>query len=323
MSDRDENVRHGWTEAELSASVEAYETMFRLHAEKRSYSKKEFYKKLASRFGRTEKAFEYRLQNISYVLDTLRRPWLPGLRPAGHVGANIRTRLVKLLEDRQQTAKAYDAKLPAMREWLVEVASRERKVTYGELMEIFDIDRFNLQRALSALGRQSEKKKEPILTALVVLKSTGHSSSGLESEFHVRDDEQERAQLYRFWAEFRHQRQRRVAARESLDTRCAKFALVETRPAQAAFRRNVFNACAGACVISGCEVVPALDAAHRIGRSWRLGHNEAEDGFLLRKDLHALYDALLLRISEKGNVQLHPSVREHYKELLGARVRVG
>jgi hypothetical protein len=59
-------------------------------------------------------------------------------------------------------------------------------------------------------------------------------------------------------------------------------------------------ACGGMCVISGCNVDKALDAAHKKGRSWREGHNRAEDGFLLRKDLHALYDHNLLRISEDG-----------------------
>ena len=87
------------------------------------------------------------------------------------------------------------------------------------------------------------------------------------------------------------------------------------------FRRNVFIAYGGACVISGCTVIQALDAAHRIGRSWRLGHNEGEDGYLLRKDLHALYDAQLLTISAKGVVALHPSIVEHYKSLVGARLR--
>jgi len=89
-----------------------------------------------------------------------------------------------------------------------------------------------------------------------------------------------------------------------IDVKAARFVSVEARPEQAAFRRKVFIACKGQCVISGCDVLKALDAAHKHDRDWRLGHNDAEDGYLLRKDLHALYDNNLLEITDKGEVQL-------------------
>ncbi len=52
------------------------------------YVKKAVYDALAGRFNRTSKAFEYRMQNISYVLTLMGRQWLPGLKPAKNVGSN-------------------------------------------------------------------------------------------------------------------------------------------------------------------------------------------------------------------------------------------
>jgi 5-methylcytosine-specific restriction protein A len=53
------------------------------------FTKKRYYEHLAAEFGRTEKAFEYRMQNISYVMTLLGRDWLTGLKPAKNVGANV------------------------------------------------------------------------------------------------------------------------------------------------------------------------------------------------------------------------------------------
>lgn len=108
--------------------------------------------------------------------------------------------------------------------------------------------------------------------------------------------------------------------RDSLEERAAKFCSVEVRPEQASFRRRLFIAYNGRCVITGCSVVQALDAAHRRGRKWRDGHNDIADGLLLRKDLHALYDAGLLRILDDGHIQLVDGALEHYPELDGMQI---
>lgn len=87
-----------WSDAELEASVDAYLEMARLEEQQMPYSKREVYRELAARFDRTEKAFEYRMQNISSVLNELGRPWIPGLKPAGNVGANVKSRIEALLD---------------------------------------------------------------------------------------------------------------------------------------------------------------------------------------------------------------------------------
>ena len=104
------------------------------------------------------------------------------------------------------------------------------------------------------------------------------------------------------------------------EQRAARFAQVEVRSQQSAFRNAVYRACQGRCVVSGCSVPEALDAAHVKGRRWRLGHNTAEDGILLRRDLHALYDRGLLQIDADSLVVLDTSVRRYYGEFEGTAV---
>lgn len=87
----------GWTEDELAAAVEAYRGMEERLASGSDIGKAKVYRELATRFGRSVKAWEYRMQNISHVLDQAREPWLPGLRPAANVGTKVELQLAKLL----------------------------------------------------------------------------------------------------------------------------------------------------------------------------------------------------------------------------------
>lgn len=86
-----------WSRAELRASVEAYLDMLDMTRHRKPFSKKDCYNKLSERFDRSAKAFEYRMQNISYVMTLLGREWVPGLKPAKNVGANVITEIQSIL----------------------------------------------------------------------------------------------------------------------------------------------------------------------------------------------------------------------------------
>lgn len=312
-----------WTDAELEASVVAYRKMQKLDADGNRYSKKDFYEELSHRFGRTSKAIEYRMQNISAVLHRLGKPWVKGLKPAGNVGANVTPRIEDLLVKHhwheRHEEPAYKAKLPALREWLIRVARMKHTVTYGDVMAAFGMHRFSLRYALGNLGNQSRNLREPILTALVVNKNTRQCGSGFKAEFGIKNDEAERQKLYKFWKE-REVEFSAPSVTETSEERTARFVSVEARPDQAAFRRLVFEACGGRCVISGCDVLPALDAAHKVGSDWRKGHNAVSDGYLMRKDLHALYDAGWLKITANGTIKLNEKARAQYGEFAGKKI---
>lgn len=307
-----------WTDGELEDAVTAYLQMQQHEAAGQPYSKRAAYRELSQRYGRSESAFEYRMQNISAVLDGMDRPWLLGLKPATNVGDRNTSRLRKIIG-----SSSYRMKLPEMRQWMIHVARRRDKATYGDLMAAFNLDRFSLRAALARVGHQAKANGEPILTAVVVNQATRRCSEGIAKEFGVYDDEDERQKLYEFWSA------KEISAPvpqdeadQSLPARAARFARVKIRPGQARFRRAVFLACKGCCVLTDCSLDRALDAAHRKGREWQKGHNKASDGILLRKDLHALYDAGRLRIDHKGVVKLDPEVAEHYPNLQGRRCSV-
>jgi hypothetical protein len=315
-----------WSDTELRASVEAYRAMEQAEKAGEKYSKKEIYRQLAKTHARTEKAFEYRMQNISAVLDGLGQKWLAGLKPASNVGPTVREKLVAMLQKKPGRAAGsgqdYLERLPAIRARLIGVARAGAQVTYGQLMHEFDLNRFVLRHAMSKLGWQAQEQGEPILTALIVNMNTGRCSPGLEKEFGVQDDEAERSRLYAFWKGSAPDT--RIATKqeeEPLTVRAEKFANVAVRPDQRSFREKIFLAYGGKCAVSGCRVRNALDAAHLEGRNWREGHNRAIDGILLRKDLHALYDAKLLRIAKGGLIEIDKAVASDYMEYAGTLLR--
>ena len=213
----------------------------------------------------------------------------------------------------RDTSAPYVKKIPELREFLIEVAEKKETKTYGEVRSTFDLGRGELRHAMDRLGHACLKAGEPILTSLIVAKDSQRCSEGFFKEFH-REDVQERQDCYVFWA--------KNAGSPTTDTEklrdfrdlAACFSLVETRPEQSAFRRRVFFAQKGRCYVSGCDISKALDAAHKKGRDWRQGHNSADDGLLLRKDLHALYDAGLMTISSDGSVDFDHKVLDYYKE---------
>jgi hypothetical protein len=217
----------------------------------------------------------------------------------------------------------YVQKLPAMRAWLIALCATRSKVTYAEVRDRFGLTYFPLINAMNRLGHDCQSAGEPILTALIVDKDTGTCSGGLEGEFGIVDDQAERERCYERWgpqAEPQAAPASAASAADDFEDRVARFALVQVRTQQAAFRAAVFRACEGRCVISACAVPEALEAAHLLGRDWHEGHNSGEDGLLLRRDLHALYDRGLLRITDAGVVEFDARVVSHYAQFVGVVV---
>lgn len=86
-----------WDQEELRAAVHAYLDMQSKEQNGTPFTKKQYYQELADRFGRSSKAFEYRMQNISYVLSLMGRDWLTGLKPAKNVGKKVATQIEEIV----------------------------------------------------------------------------------------------------------------------------------------------------------------------------------------------------------------------------------
>ena len=84
-----------WTDEELDAVVDSYLSMLRAEQSGSDYSKKDAITRLIEGplSDRTGKAAEWRMQNISSVLQDVRAPWIDGYKPASHVGPMVDPRI--------------------------------------------------------------------------------------------------------------------------------------------------------------------------------------------------------------------------------------
>ena len=90
-----------WSREELDAAVKVYIVMRELEESGKKFVKKHFYEDLSKRFDRTPKAFEYRMENISYVYHQLGRSWLKGLKPAKNVGSKVFKVIQELISENE------------------------------------------------------------------------------------------------------------------------------------------------------------------------------------------------------------------------------
>jgi 5-methylcytosine-specific restriction protein A len=83
-----------WSDEEMKDSVHEYLRMLTLSRNGEKFNKTQIYRELSSRHKRGAKAYEFRMQNISYVLELMGRAWVPGLKPK----RNIASQQVELIE---------------------------------------------------------------------------------------------------------------------------------------------------------------------------------------------------------------------------------
>jgi putative restriction endonuclease len=88
--------------------------------------------------------------------------------------------------------------------------------------------------------------------------------------------------------------------------------LVHPRLGQGAFRVEVLDAYARRCAITGERTLPVLDAAH-IKPYALSGPHRLDNGLLLRKDLHALFDAGYVTVTPSFELRVSRRIREEYE----------
>ena len=118
-------------------------------------------------------------------------------------------------------------------------------------------------------------------------------------------------------------RQHRESIRSDQDAREFAIATISRRRGQFTFRKLLLNAYGSKCCITGCDVIPALEAAHI--RPYMGGHsNITSNGLLLRSDIHTLFDLGLLTIGDQYKVILSDTlaISEAYQDLDGAQIKL-
>lgn len=103
-----------WTPEELLASVYGYWQMLQMELRGERFVKSDQVEQL--RLGplaaRTHASVEYRMQNISAVLESIGRPYIQGYKPAKNVGAGPRAQILAYLAELDSTLPDVVRKLP-------------------------------------------------------------------------------------------------------------------------------------------------------------------------------------------------------------------
>ncbi len=98
---------------------------------------------------------------------------------------------------------------------------------------------------------------------------------------------------------------------------------IKERRGQQPFRDSLRKRYGNRCLVTGCEILAILEAAH-IKPYRREEDNHPENGLLLRADIHTLFDLDLIGIEpERLGVELHPNLtkEKEYRKLNGQILR--
>lgn len=101
-----------------------------------------------------------------------------------------------------------------------------------------------------------------------------------------------------------------------------KVTAQKARPGQSRFRDALIQRYQGRCVVSNCNIPEAIEAAHVLPHTGDPKWDHPDNGMLLRRDLHALFDAMLWSIDPKNN-QMHLADRlktTSYRKLDGRHI---
>jgi HNH endonuclease len=108
---------------------------------------------------------------------------------------------------------------------------------------------------------------------------------------------------------------------EGTDRRPLVERQIRERRGQRQFRDALRRRYGDRCLITACEILAVLEAAH-ISPYRGEDDNHPENGLLLRTDIHTLFDLDLLGIEpERLMVEVHPGIAPEYGHLAGVTLR--
>jgi putative restriction endonuclease len=133
----------------------------------------------------------------------------------------------------------------------------------------------------------------------------------------------------RVWNQVQLALARRVPVRDHAiaEDRYGEPMLVRPRLGQGAFRLEVLDAYGRRCAVTGERTLPVLDAAHIKPYSMN-GEHRLDNGLLMRKDLHALFDAGYVTVTPQLEFRVSRRIREEFENgrdyyaLAGSSVRL-
>lgn len=346
----------GWSDEELLASVEAYRQMEEKQNAGVKYSKKEVYEDLSARFGRTAKAFEFRMQNISAVLEDMNLPHLPGLRPKVNIGAKTKSRLVGFIEGAQSELKSAKGNFADLCTWekalaaiahfggaahrkqvLDWILAHDPNYVISNLTDLYMMavnaqaragytqnakprrtDQGNTYDRLFQIGEGTFEFYDVVQHGVWEIYPSALARNRYGNAIRqVSDPVQQAIELA--------EEAERVASvdfADMADSRSRVTAEIVRRRGQPAFRKALMDAYNEACAITGCKLPAVLEAAHVY--PYKGDHtNDVSNGLLLRADIHTLFDLRLIAIEAASMVvRISPKLAgTEYQALDGLSLR--
>ncbi|HEY0429264.1 MAG TPA: HNH endonuclease [Pyrinomonadaceae bacterium] len=92
------------------------------------------------------------------------------------------------------------------------------------------------------------------------------------------------------------------------------YAQIRARRGQKKFRNGLIQRYGSICLITECQIIDLIEAAHIIPFKIEKSHN-LDNGLLLRSDIHTLFDLNLIGINKEFIVHLHPKIVTEYSAL--------
>lgn len=167
-------MSENWTSEELKAALEAYIDMRSKELERIPFTKKDYYVSLSKKYGRTEKSYEYRMQNISYVYSTLGRRWVTGLRPARNVGSRVAREIEDLINQLEGNSFSNVAEFNTKVSQLM--ANKAAKTPEGN------------KNPIKLNSQSTQYKRDPEVVAWVLSKANGICESCTNPSPFEKDD---------------------------------------------------------------------------------------------------------------------------------------
>ncbi|QIM48348.1 HNH endonuclease [Pusillimonas sp. DMV24BSW_D] len=346
-----------WSEEELLAAVDAYRQMAKMQEAGVTYSKKHFYEDLASRFERSAKAFEYRMQNISAVLDELGLPWIPGLKPAVNVGTAIKAKLIEIIQgdalqkqidvNSEKESRTWEKALDAVNQ-LGGIAGRKQvedwilahhpEYNSKNLTDLYMLsvnspartgylqnrkprrtDQDSRYDKLFKIGKSTFELYDPAQHGVWEIYADASSGNRFGVSIRQVSNPIDNALIT---AE---KNAERAIAFDPINVNDARQRIstdIIRRRGQPTFRKALLVAYDNTCAVTGCNLSAVLEAAHI--HPYKGDHtNVVSNGLLLRADIHTLFDLGLIAVdSETMTVRVSPELAStSYGKLDGASLR--
>lgn len=155
----------GWTADQIAIVVVNYFLMLELERRGERIVKADLYKRLAPEVGRSAKSIEWKLRNVSAVLEEIGIPWIPGLLPAHNyqdalveaVGAQVSLHPQLLADPTATKPRFTTAGVPVLVDppAFSDSDRDERPTALGRLVRKYDpAERDELNRSLGRAGEQ-------------------------------------------------------------------------------------------------------------------------------------------------------------------------